>query len=258
MGSDPPVKSVKTAFDIVELLVNHGGASLSTVADELDIPMSTVHGHLATLEQQGYVGRSGQKYKANLKFLELGGKVRDNSHIFGVAEQELQKVSNNTGEHSSLMVEENDYGIYVYTASGEHLQQVIVPIGTHTPLHVSAPGKAILAHLPSNRQQDYIEEYQLKPITENTITDPETLTEELEEIREKGHSLDNEEGKRGLQGIAKPVISRDDEAVLGAICVYGPSGRANMEFLRGDALKSLERATNVIEHQIHVDSVDVQ
>lgn len=258
MTSDPPIKSVKTAFDIIELLVDHGSTSLSTVAEELDLPRSTVHDHLTTLKQIGYVGRVGQKYKANLKFLGLGGKIRENLDLLDVAEAELQKVANTTGEHTSLMVEENDYGIYVYTAPGEHLQQIVVPIGTHTPLYISAPGKAILTHLSPEHRQRIIETYPLKQVTENTITDVDRLREELEEIREKKHALDNEEGKKGLQGIAKPVICRDDGAVLGAISVYGPSGRANMEFLRGEALKSLERAVNVIEHEMDIRSPTVQ
>lgn len=254
MSSDPPIKSVKTSSDIIEILVDEGSASLSTVAAELDLPRSTVHDHLTTLKQIGYVGKTGREYKANLKFLELGGKIRENLGLFDVAEAELQKVANTTGEHTSLMVEENDYGIYVYTAPGEHLQQIVVPIGTHTPMYVSAPGKAILAHLPAEHRHRIIETYPLKQVTENTITDADRLKDELAEIREKAHALDNEEGKKGLQGIAKPVISRDDGTVLGAISVYGPSGRANMEFLRGEALKSLERAVNVIEHEIHIGS----
>lgn len=254
MGSNPPVKSVNTTFDIIELLVDQGPTNLSTIADELGLPKSTVHDHLMTLKQNGYVGKTGRKYKANLRFLELGGRIRNNHELFEVAEAELQKVANDTGEHTSLMVEEDDYGIYVYTAPGEHLQQVIVPIGTHTPLYVSAPGKAILAHLPSDRRQRIIENYPLKQVTENTITDRQQLKEALKEIREIGYSLDNEEGMKGLQGIAKPIISRQDDEILGAISVYGPSGRANLEFLKGEALKSLERAANVIEHDIFTRS----
>lgn len=252
MKSNPPVKSVNTAFRIIELLVDLDKADLSTITAELDLPKSTVHDHLTTLKQIGYVGKAGQEYKASLKFLELGGQILNNQNLFDVAEAELQKVANETGEHTSLMIEENDYGIYVYTAPGDHLQQVIVPIGTHTPLHVSAPGKAILAHLPAERRDNLIDVYPLKQVTENTITNADRLRDELEKIKKRGHALDNEEGKRGLQGIAKPVISREDESVLGAISVYGPSGRANMEFLQEEALKPLERAVNVIEHEMYI------
>jgi len=250
MSSDPPIKSVSISFDIIEILVDRNRANLTTIADELNLPYSTVHDHLSTLKQRGYVRQLDQQYKASLKFLELGGLIRNNLTIFETAEAELQKVANETGEHTSLMVEEEDFGIYVYTAPGEHLRQVIVPIGTHTPLYVSAPGKAILAQFPTDRREEFIKRYTFKEVTENTITDPDNLRDELEVIRSQGHALDYEEGMRGLQGIAKPVISRDNNSVLGAISIYGPSGRANMEFLQGEALKSLERAANVIEHEM--------
>jgi DNA-binding IclR family transcriptional regulator len=256
MVPNPPVKSVYTAFDIIELLVEQDRANLTTVADELDLPYSTVHDHLSTLKQRGYVRQVDQQYEASLKFLELGGRIRNNLEIFEVAEAELQKVANETGEHTSLMVEEGDFGIYVYIAPGEHLRQVIVPIGTHTPLYVSAPGKAILAHFPIERREAFMKTYTLKQVTENTIADPDNLRDELSTIRSRGHALDYEEGMRGLQGIAKPVISRNDDGVLGAISIYGPSGRANMEFLKGEALKSLERAANVIEHEMSTRSTE--
>lgn len=256
MASNPPVKSVDTAFEIIELVIEREQITLSSLSEELDLPKSTVHDHLTTLKQRGYIGKAGQKYKANLKFLELGGRVRSNIKLFNLSESELQKISNETGEHASLMIEESDYGIYVYTAPGEYLQQVVVPIGTHTPLYVSAPGKAIFAHLPIARQRSLLEKYPLKQITENTITDVDEFREVLENIRERGYATDNEEGMRGLQGIAKPLISREDETVLGAISVYAPSGRANMEFLREEALKSLERAANVIGHGIYRGSSD--
>jgi DNA-binding IclR family transcriptional regulator len=254
MSSGHPVKSVGTAFDIVELLVEHGTADLATIAEDLDLPKSTVHDHLTTLKQKGYVGKTNREYKANLRFLKLGGQIRDNLDVFEISEAELQKVANDTGEHTSLMVEENEYGIYVYTAPGEHLQQIVVPIGTHSPLYASAPGKAILAHFSSERRDHIIDKYPLKPITDNTITETDRLYDELREIRDRGYALDNQEGMRGLQGIAKPLISRDDGEVLGAISVYGPSGRANMEFLKGEALKALERAANVIEHEMTTHS----
>jgi DNA-binding IclR family transcriptional regulator len=254
MSSDPPVKSVSSTFDIIELLVDHGAMSLSAIAAEMDLPMSTVHDHLKTLRQKGYVGKQDQKYKANLRFLELGGRIRDNLDIFQVSEPELQKVANETGEHTSLMIEENDYGIYVYTAPGEHLQQIVVPIGTHSPLYASAPGKSILANMDPERREEIIERYPLKNITENTITDTERLREELQTVREREYALDHEEGMLGLQGIAKTIQSRDTGDVLGAISVYGPSGRANMEYLQGEVLKALERATNIIEHELATQS----
>ena len=256
MGSNPPVRSVGTAFDIVELLVKRGSADLSTISAELDLPKSTAHDHLSTLRQRGYAGKENGEYKANLRFLELGGQIRDNLDVFQVAEPELQKVANETGEHTSLMIEENEYGIYAYTAPGEHLQQVRVPVGTHSPLYASAPGKAILASMNPERRDRIIAKYPLKSITENTITETDELYDELETIQEREYALDYEEGQKGLQGIAKPLISRDDGDVLGAISVYGPSGQANMDYLQGEVLKALERAVNVIEHEMAVRMSD--
>lgn len=84
-------------------------------------------------------------------------------------------------------------------------------------------GKAILANFPRERVSDVVEEYGLPAWTENTITDEESLYEELNRIRNRGVAFDDEERIRGLQYVAAPI--QCDGELLGAISVSGPKKR---------------------------------
>lgn len=247
MSKRKPIKSVRTTFAIVERLVSLDGAGVSELAAELDIPKATIHDHLTTLDELGYIRKEGQEYKAGTKFLRIGEQIRTNMDLYCTAKPELKKLARKTGEHASLMIEENGVGVYLLNAEGPDTVNVVTLEGTPTKLHTTAPGKAILAHLPAEHVDAIIENEGLPARTENTITDRETLNAELEEIRQQEYAVDREEGLKGLQGIAAPVFSRKENRVAGAISVYGPSRRTEIEEFESEVIEELRRTVNIVE-----------
>ena len=96
--------------------------------------------------------------------------------------------------------------------------------GILVPLHCTAVGKAVLAHLSSSEVQRIIEEEGLIHSTPNTIVDLSKLEEELAEIKQQGYAIDNEEWETGIRCVAVPVFTGKN-TVFGAISVSGPAGR---------------------------------
>jgi DNA-binding IclR family transcriptional regulator len=92
------------------------------------------------------------------------------------------------------------------------------------PLHCTALGKALLAfgdlELPSD----------LTSFTPRTITDPEMLRRHLNEVRQHGYAVDDEEFDIGVRCIAVPVFDFRGKAV-GAIGISGPATRMTPERL---------------------------
>lgn len=247
MSQDIPVKATKTTFGIVEQLIALDGAGVSKLADELDKPKTTIHDHLTTLDQLGYIRREGDEYKAGTKFLRIGEKARANMEIYRTAKPELEKFARKVGEHASLMIEENGMGVYLLNAESPDTVNIVAPEGTPTKLHTTAPGKAILAHLPELQARDIVQEKGLTAETSNTITDEETLFEELEQIRKQEYAVDQEEGLKGMQGVAAPVFSRNENVLAGAISIYGPSRRTDFDDFEEGMLKELRRTVNIVE-----------
>lgn len=99
---------------------------------------------------------------------------------------------------------------YISTASEERKPSTSTHIGTRVPLHSTALGKAILAHLPSEQFRTIVDQRGLPSFTERTTTDIDTLLEELEAINNRGYAIDDEEHHEGLRCIAVPILSNGD------------------------------------------------
>ena len=87
--------------------------------------------------------------------------------------------------------------------------------GLYFHMHSSATGKAILAHYSDDHVEAILDRHGLPARTKNTITDREELSEEFEEIREKGMSFEREEYKPGMITIAAPIEGTQNEILGG-------------------------------------------
>lgn len=241
-----PVSTSKKTIRIVEALRDLDGARITELADELDMNKSTIHNHLSTLEEEELVVKDGPEYNIGLRFLEFGGYVRSKSRIYRVAEPELKRLAEQTGEIASLMVEEYGRGVYLATAKGTDAANVNIYSGLRQPLHATALGKSILAHLPEDRLEEILDRHGLEPQTSTTITDRATLYDQLEKIREQGYAVDDGELIEGLQCIGTPIVTSQG-TVRGAISVSAPTNRMSDDRFLDEIPDAVRSASNVIE-----------
>ena len=249
MNDDGAIKSVFNAFEIVEVLSFSGGLTASGLADELDIPVSTAHNYLNTLTQTGFVVREENRYFPSTRFLEIGERRRQRMAVVKAASSELPNLAEETGEHISLMIEENGMGVLISLDKGNEAINIDAFRGVRMPLHTVAPGKAILSELPEERVEEIIDQHGLDWVTKNTITDRDRLYEELERTRERGYAVDKGERMSGMTCIAAPVLDRNDE-VRAAVCVCSPSHRVDDDRFE-EITKAVQRSANVV--QVNLD-----
>lgn len=240
------VASVETLLDVVQCLHYLGTASIETVAKEIGVSTSTVHRHLVTLRQRGYVVVDDGEYSLSLMFLTHGGKVRKRIFASDLVNEKVQQLSEQTDERVQFMTEENGERVYVYTYSGPSGVKTDATIGKRGPLHVSAAGKAILANLPEERTAEILDQTSFDQATERTITDRETLEEELTEVRECGYAFNDQESTDRLRAIGAPITFKHDK-VFGAISVSGPAYRLRGDYFREELPALLLGAANEIE-----------
>jgi len=242
---DPPIKSTAMSLDVAETVHELDGATLPEIAEHFDKPRSTVHDHLKTLTDAGYLVKDGRTFRVGIKFLNLGGYARSRKKLFQVAESELRQLATDTGEHANLMTEEDGRGIFLYKLKGTQSVQLDTYEGMVVDLHTTAMGKAILAEYPESKRDAILDDQGLDPVTENTITDREELEAELEEIRERGYAIDNEERVEGVRCIAAPITTAD--GVVGAVSVSGPKSRMNGERFEETIPSEVLSTANIVE-----------
>ncbi len=243
--SDPPVKATRNSFRIIETLRQLEGAGVTELADHLDIPNSTTHDHLKTLEQEGYIVKRGEQYHIGMRFLDLGGYARNQMSLFQIAKPEMRQLANETGEHVNLLIEEHGLGVFLHMIEGEQAVRLDTHAGKRVYLHTTALGKAIMAHMKEERIEEIIEAHGLPKMTNKTVTSREKLNEELAAIRERGYATDDEERISGMRCIAAPICSGDD--ILGAVSVSGPKSKMQGDHYENELPAKIKRTTNVIE-----------
>ena len=238
------IKSDLTLLSIVTALKNSGGMTITELADELDLAKSTVYAHVHTLSDEGYLMKEDNEFRLSLRLLDLGGSVQTR-HLNELIREKVDMLAIETKERVQFVVEEEGVGVHLYCSYGEDAVQTKVWVGRHFPLHISAAGKAILAHLPERRQDKIL---QKNPVafTDHTVTDVNQLRQEFQQIRENEYALNQQESTRGLRAVGVPIKDEND-GVIGAISVSGPTHRIKDDVLREELPDLLLGVANEIE-----------
>ena len=243
------VQSARTLFEVLQCVKEGQGKTVSEVSDNLDYARSTVHRHLRTLEELEYLVHRTDGYHLGLRFLELGMNARDNYDGFELIQNKVAEIAETTGERCQFFVEEHGDAVYLARSVGEHAVQTDPGIGSRIPLYAASAGKAILAELTEQELSRYIEQTEFEQLTKKTITDPEVLRSELEDIRERGYSFNRQETLCGTHAVGVAVTDPDGGAI-GGLSVTGPSHRLKDEKFENELPNLLLGAANELELNI--------
>lgn len=240
------VLSVDRTFDILEEICEREEVGVTQLAEELDVSKSTIHNHLNTMANRGYVVNENDRYRLGLRFLSFPDVVQKSNRLYQTAVDEIDELVDTTGERSQLLVEENSHGVYIYQQTDDRAIRTSSRVGTRVMLHSTAIGKALLAYQPAEKVDQILERDGLPSMTEHTITSREAFEEELERVRERGIAFDDEEGIEGMRCVAAP-IKNDQDVSVGAISVSGPCTRIEGERFEETLPQEVQRAAQAIE-----------
>lgn len=245
MSQKRSIKAVETMFEIVEQLRTHGRLGVTELAGQLDMQKSSVHHHLSTMLEHGYVAKDDGKYRLGAEFVSVGIDTRNSYPIYGTAKSEVRRLAKETGETAWCAIEEHGTGVFIYGYTAGSTINADSVMGTRFPLHCNSVGKAILSSLPKPRVESIIRTHGLDAPTENATTNTTELFDELERIRERRYALNLEEDIRGIHAVGVPILD-DDAEPLGAISVGGAASRLTREFCENElAPLVLETADNI-------------
>lgn len=243
-----PVKSVVRMFEIIEVLQEMDGATMSEVVNQVDLSKSTVYNHLSTLKQLEYVVRRNKEYHLSFRFLDHGGHTLSRDPRLQIIEPKIREIADKTNELCQFVIEEHGRGVIIFRETGENAVETQTRLGSRLHLHHTTAGKAILSHLSEERIKWILEQHGLPGKTTETITDPDVLLDELDRIKDQGYAADKEEHIKGLHAVGVPVL--DDNGVFGAISVAGPSHRMGNESREREIADLILGTANEIELNI--------
>ncbi len=220
------VQSVDRALDLLEALsAADGEVSITSLAARTTLHVSTVHRLLATLLRRGYVRQNPDtsRYYAGAKLATLG----DGRSRFGElrlrARPILRAITEATRETANLVVLDDVTAVYIETVPSPQVVRLFTAVGNRVPLHATGAGKALLASLPVSRRDALLERLELRAYTPRTIVERPAMRRALEEIRQRGYAIDDEEYDEGVRCVA--VALGPVGAPVGALSISAPSNR---------------------------------
>ncbi|MGB3681564.1 MAG: IclR family transcriptional regulator [Rubrobacteraceae bacterium] len=228
------MQSVDRAITVMELLSRQGWSGVTEVANEIGIHKSTAYRLLATLKDRGIVEQDSatEKYRLGFGVVLLASTVTADLDVVRYAKPVCESLSEETEETVTVTVLEGDQAVVIHQTLSTSSMMNVDWSGWHTPLHTTAAGKVLLAHLPKHRREIVLKRH-LESFTEHTIVDPDVLRRQLQEIRETGYGYTVEELEVGMNAVGAPIRAADGE-VVAAMGVSGPAFR-----LPADSLSAL-------------------
>src|SRR5262249_32165909 len=139
------------------------------------------------------------------------------------ARESLGRLAEGTTETVNLAILDGNEVVNIEKLPSAHYIRDIGWIGRRSPLHCTATGKALVAHM-SRLERRRLLGSRLKRFTPHTICDWSALETELAKARRLGYALGREELEPGLIAIAAPIKGLGGR-VAAAVSVSGPSFR---------------------------------
>ncbi|MEM0947909.1 MAG: IclR family transcriptional regulator [Pseudomonadota bacterium] len=226
IGSDRIPTTFRTLL-ILEILGKSDRAMSATeINAHLGLPKQSIHRLCASLEAEGFLTQIGsrRRYVPSRRMRELGTGLLFNSRSHIARRQILLDVAREVRETVNFVVPEADGMSYVDRVETDWAFQIQLPIGTHVPFHCTASGKCFIASLSNKARKQFVGSLTLAPLTRATKTNTDELSADLEGIKRRGYSLDEEEFLDGMVAIAVPVTDASGRFIA-ALAFHGPTQR---------------------------------
>lgn len=251
-----PVGGLSTGLAIVEQLRETDGARISELAEDLDLTPGAVHHHLSTLREFNFVIQDGVHYRLSLKFKVYGEYVLHQKPVYHIGRREVDLLAEATGEYGHLVTEEHGRSIKLHQQRGEKAigrdyQQV--KRQNMEPMHYTAAGKALLAFFDRGYTEQIISYYGLPQMTSKTVTQPDELYAELDDIRQLGYSVNDEEEIEGIRAVGAPVLDHQGTPVA-AVSLSAPAERFTREKIHDEVGATVMETANVIQANLNMQA----
>jgi IclR family KDG regulon transcriptional repressor len=220
------VKSADRVMAVLDLVAERGSMPFSEIAERLELPKSSAHALLRTMEARGYLAHDpeARAYRLGTRVWEVAQAIHEIEDLRTALTPLMDALVERTGETVQLASLDGVSAVYLGLSESPHPMKLTSRAGARLPAHTSAIGKALLADLDPEEAGRRLEGAVLVKLTEHTITDVEELLAELERIRRQGYALDNEEFAIGLRCVAMPIRDREGKSVA-AMSVSMPTPR---------------------------------
>lgn len=214
------IQAIDRAAKVLRALQGSRHLGISELGQALDLPPSTVHGIVKSLQAHGLIAKEphGQRYMLGPTLLQLSNVFLDTLDVRARAMRWTGELSERTGLAVRLAVEYFDDVIVIHHEPRPDGTRQMPETGVTIPAHACALGKVLLAY--DGRFAHSVLSGPLRSLTAETVVDPAVLRDQLAEVIRDGFAWEREEAVLGESSLAVPISGRDSEPVAALAVVF--------------------------------------
>ena len=220
------VQALDRGLTLLRELAKARNITLSDLATRTEIPTSSTHRILSTLQKHGFVefDETSQEWMIGIEAFRIGNTYLVRTNLVEAARKTLRDLMEETGETANLAIADKGDVVFVDQVETHNPIRAFFRPGTRGHMHSSGIGKVLLAHFPQREVEKIIHTRGQPEFTEKTLTTREDLLTDLKTIRLRGWSIDDEERYSGMRCVASAIYNTFGETIAG-ISVSGPTIR---------------------------------
>jgi DNA-binding IclR family transcriptional regulator len=229
---------------MMELLLEHPeGLPQSEIAARLGCAKTSVYRISMTLVRYGYLVRDEDTkiIRLSRKLVAMGSRTLAEEDLVALSVEVMKSLRDQVRETVLIGTIVETELVVLGQVLGTHHFKFSVDLGTRLPLHAAAPGKAILAWLPTKERDEIICAMPFVKFNDQTIRTPQEYLAELKTVLQDGYAVDRGEQLSGIHCVAAPVFNRHGYPIA-SLWITGPTDRIRRSDFGPVGAKVLEHA----------------
>ncbi|BBB01427.1 putative IclR family transcriptional regulator [Actinacidiphila reveromycinica] len=212
------MQSVLRSLRVLETVSEHQPIGVGALSRLVGLPTSTVQRILVTLAEAGWLRPTEEeqtRWNLTAKALIVGRRAVGEVGVREAAAEPMAALRDATQETIHLSVLDGlERIVLIDRVDCDQPVRTYNRLGSSGPLHVTAIGRSMLAAM-GDADVERVIAHGLERVTENTITDPARLRENIRETRELGYAVNIGENRANVCAVGAPVLGPGRRPVAG-------------------------------------------
>jgi len=243
------INSLARGLTILEAFnSNNPILGITDLSRKTGLSKSTVFRLVHTLRSLRYITLvpGENKYTLGPRVLGLGFAVLSSLELREVAQPYLMELSRQVEETVNLAVLDGWRLIYLERIKTQQIVNINLHVGSRLELYNTAMGRVLTAFQGKKWIAQYLEYLrQILEAKDYWKNGGEKLLTTLEEVRNNGFAINNEDLVPGLRSVASPVRNREGK-VVGAVNIAVSSSLYSLQKLKRELIPPLRETTEDI------------
>jgi DNA-binding IclR family transcriptional regulator len=225
--------TVGKALEVLDAVAAIGRpVRFTELLEQSEYPKATLYRFLQTLTNQHFLSHDPDTgtYSLGLRLIRLAHSAWESASLAPIARPYVEELAAQVGESVHLAQLDSGQVIFVDKLKATDRFDTLAKVGLVAPAYCTGIGKAMLANLSPRRLELVLKQQSFFKYTETTHLTPDSLEDELSDIRETGVAFDREEHETGIISIAAPIFVASGR-VIGAMSVATSTTRYELDEL---------------------------